>query len=166
MPRTPRQRPKEDPPRPQLDTATLLDAAESVGEEFAEACEHVVQRRAFAALRLGPLVEVPSGGLVPGALGWRRSVRATPTERAHAGAEAATAELGCIVVPSPRGAAGPIVPFRDPVSDDRVVLEAGSAWPRRVLYLRPGAGVGRVALRRFAAAVVRELAEDEGPVPR
>jgi hypothetical protein len=165
MPRTARPRPNSRPTRPQLDTPKLLDAAESVGEEFAEATEHVLPRTAFAGLYLGPLVEIPPEELIPGALGWRRTVRATPGERASADARAHAAEIGCVVVPSPPGRARPIVPFRDDDPGDRVVLEAGPAWPRRVLYLRAGAGVTRVVLRRFASAVVRELAEDEG-LPR
>jgi hypothetical protein len=168
MPRSARKRSSKSAtaPHPHLDNARLLDAAESVGEGFAEATEHVVRQRGFAELVLGPLKDIPPAELAPGAIGWRREVSRTRAVRGFTSPVGTpSAELACIVVPSAPGGAGDAAPLRDPRPTDRILRTKGPAWPHRVLSIRPGGGIPPALLERFAAAVLEEIGDDEGAVP-
>jgi hypothetical protein len=162
MPRTarPNQRPaaRREPPR--LDPAVLVDAAEGVGEEFAEATEHAVRRAAFRGLTLGPVADIPSVELLAGALGWRRALYGGARASARSGPEGGDARIGCVVVPSVGTASALDSPYRDPSPGERVVAMQVPMWPHRVITIRPGGGVTAATVRRFAAAVLEELAED------
>ncbi|MGI0052884.1 MAG: hypothetical protein ACREC5_04445 [Thermoplasmata archaeon] len=64
------------PARPAVNVArALLEAFETLEEEFDEAGEHVRQRREFGSLRLSPVRPIAADRLEAGSLGWLREIR-------------------------------------------------------------------------------------------
>jgi hypothetical protein len=52
-----------------------MELQEDLGEEFDEACAHVARAPEWKGLTYSPLVPIPIGELVPGAVGWRREAQ-------------------------------------------------------------------------------------------
>ena len=127
-----------------------MDALESVGEAFQEACEHAARLSRFRAARLGPLLRLPMGDLWPGEFGWARSFSLS------SGTQGAT--ILCFLLPGagshPKVAETPL-PGVDP--GEYAFLEVLSGPPWRILAARVKPGSSAPTVRKFARAVAEEL---------
>ena len=146
---------KRSPPAPRSSRGSPgrnreIDALESLGEAFEEACEHAARAQEFPSAQLGPLEELPISSLWPGEFGWQRTV-ALDSGRS-------TGILLWFLLPGieseSRGSPDP-VPGKDPSS--YAFLEVLSGPPWRILAASASTAAGSASLKAFATAVAREL---------
>ncbi|MCI4358499.1 MAG: hypothetical protein L3J95_02645 [Thermoplasmata archaeon] len=127
-----------------------LDALESIGEAFQEACEHAARLPPLRTARLGPLVRLPMSGLWPGEFGWARALAF--------GRETPSATILCFLLPG--ATSRPEVaetPLPDVDRSEYEFLEVLSGPPWHVLAARGTPGTTAPAVRKFARAVADEL---------
>jgi hypothetical protein len=142
----------------------VYEQAEGLREEFDEAGGHVGQLRQHAGAVLGPVREIPMSELLPGVLGWERTVRWLNPMRpvVHEG-QPPDATLYLVILPD-ASEAGEDEPLGSPLRDipwDQFTYSAEcSSRPRAVLLARASSPAHEALARRFAEDLRTELSQE------
>ncbi|HEV2520589.1 MAG TPA: hypothetical protein VGX00_08280 [Thermoplasmata archaeon] len=127
-----------------------LDALESLGEAFEEACEHVGRDPDFRSVRIGPVRRLPLGELWPGEFGWSRTLESGPPP--------VEGEVLLFLVPGSKAREEVVsAPVPKIPQSGFALVEVVSGPPWRLVAARSGGPRSRRIVTEFARAVAREL---------